>query len=182
MGMYKYVHEIWKKPDKERKREILMQLRRQPVFVRIERPTKLSRARSLGYKAKEGIVLIRVRVPKGGRTRPAPSGGRKPKKAGLTRFSAGKPKQVVAEERVQRKFPNLEVLNSYELIEDGKHKWFEIILLDPVHPAILSDKNYSWIITQKRRANRGLTSAGKKSRGLKKKGIGAEKVRGKNKV
>ena len=118
-----------------------------------------------------------MRIKKGGRNRPAPSGGRRPKTAGLKRFSTGKSKQSIAEERVQRKYPNLEVLNSYEVIEDGKHKWFEVIMLDPHHPSIVNDKDYNWIVGQKRRVHRGLTSAGKKSRGLRRKGKGAEKVR-----
>ena len=179
MGMYKYIRNVWKSPDKDRKRELLIALRKQPVFMKIERPTKLSRARSLGYKAKQGIVMVRVRVPKGGRNRPKPSGGRRPKRAGIKRFSPHKSRQSIAEERVQKKFPNLEVLNSYELVEDGKHKWVEVIMINPTHPAILKDKDYNWIINQRRRVHRGLTSSGKKSRGLRHKGRGAEKVRGK---
>jgi large subunit ribosomal protein L15e len=179
MGMYKYNREVWKSPERDRKRELLIALRKQPVFSRIGKPTKLARARSLGYKAKQGVVLVRVRVPKGGRNRPKPARGRRPKRAGIKRFSPSKSRQSIAEERVQKKFPNLEVLNSYELIEDGKHKWFEVIMIEPTHPAILKDKDYNWIINQRKRVHRGLTSAGKKGRGLRHKGLGAEKVRGK---
>lgn len=73
----------------------------------------------------------------------------------------------------------MEVLNSYWVGEDGKHKWFEIILVDPSHPVIASDPNLNWITkkTHTGRAERGLTSVGKKGRGLKTKGVGSEKIR-----
>ena len=73
------------------------------------------------------------------------------------------------EERIQRKYPNLEVLGSYEVGRDGRHKWFEIILIDPSAPEIKKDKNLKWITSGKnrRRVYRGLTSSGKKGRGLK---------------
>jgi large subunit ribosomal protein L15e len=75
--------------------------------------------------------------------------------------------------------PNIEVLNSYWVGEDGRHKWFEIILVDRAHPVIKADKDINWI-TQKAnrsRAMRSLTSAGKNVRGLHKRGKGAEKAR-----
>ncbi|MDP3987098.1 MAG: 50S ribosomal protein L15e, partial [Nanoarchaeota archaeon] len=70
-----------------------------------------------------------------------------------------------------RKFTNLEVLNSYLLGKDGVYYFYEVILVDPDKPEIKSDKNVSWISKpgNKGRAFRGLTSAGKKSRGLSKK-------------
>ena len=33
---------------------------------RVEKPTKIHRARTLGYKAKQGYVLVRARIRKGG--------------------------------------------------------------------------------------------------------------------
>jgi large subunit ribosomal protein L15e len=52
-------------------------------------------------------------------------------------------------------------------------------MIDPLHPVIKSDKTLSWISEKQhtKRALRGLTSAGRKSRGLMYKGKGAEKVR-----
>ncbi|MHA1999018.1 MAG: 50S ribosomal protein L15e, partial [Promethearchaeota archaeon] len=57
--------------------------------------------------------------------------------------------------------------------------YYEVILVDPFHPVIIADKEINWICStvQKGRVYRGLTSAGKKARGLRNKGIGAEKVR-----
>lgn len=152
--------------------------RAEEVVKRLERPTNPKRAHSLGYKAKQGFVVARVRVPKGGRKTQKPAGGRKPSSLGRF-FTPGKSKQWIAEERVADKFPNLEVLNSYFVGEDGISKWFEVILVDKNHPAILSDKKIRWIAEKqhKGRVYRGLTSAGRKGRGLRHKGKGSEKLR-----
>ena len=139
--------------------------RRQPVIKRLDRPTRPSRARSLGYKAKQGFVMARVRIKKGGRRRPSPRKGRKPRSLGVF-YNPKMRKQAIAEKRAARKFPNTEVLNSYKVGEDGKYHYFEVILVDISHPVIKSDNSISWITTQRRRAFRGLTSAGKKGRGL----------------
>ncbi|RLF77856.1 50S ribosomal protein L15e [Palaeococcus sp. (in: euryarchaeotes)] len=183
MGMYKYIREAWKAPKKSyvgRLNKIRMiKWRREPGVIRIERPTRLDRARNLGYQAKQGYVIVRVKVRRGGRKRPRWKGGRKPSKMGMVRYSPKKSLQWIAEEKAARKFPNLEVLNSYWVGEDGMYKWFEVIMVDPHHPVIKSDPKIAWIAgkAHKGRVFRGLTSAGKKSRGLRNKGKGAEKIR-----
>jgi len=180
---YKYIAEAWKKPEASFVKEIMKQRaiewRRQPTIVRVERPTRLDRARKLGYKAKQGFVVVRVRVRRGWLKRPRPKAGRRPKRMGVTKRKLAKSLRLVAEERAARKFPNLEVLNSYWVWEDGRYKWYEIIMVDPNHPVIQSDENINWICEKvhKGRVFRGLTSAGKKMRGLRHKGRGAEKVR-----
>ncbi|MFP4523348.1 MAG: 50S ribosomal protein L15e [Candidatus Nanoarchaeia archaeon] len=179
MGMYKYIREAYKNPRKnlgDDYKEFLIQLRREPVTTRIARPTRLDRARSLGYKAKQGIIVVRRRTSRGGHTRPDIKAGRRPK-ANSQRKVVGKSYQQIAEERVAQMYVNCEVLNSYLVAEDGKNKWFEIILVDKTHPVILKDNKRNWISLQNGRAFRGLTSAGKKSRGLYNKGKGAEKIR-----
>ena len=178
--MYKQL-EVWRKPEEklgEIYKERLVKWRSEEAVTRIERPTRLDRAHSLGYKAKQGIIVARVRVKGGGRKRVKPAGGRKPSKAGRF-FTAKKSVQWIAEERVARKFPNLEVLNSYWVGEDGVNHWYEVVLVDKHHPAIKSDKELRWIAQPQHqgRVHRGLTSAGKKSRGLLHKGKGAEKLR-----
>ena len=77
----------------------------------------------------------------------------------------------IAEQRTQRKFKNLEILNSYVLAKDGKYYFFEVILVDPDKPEIKKDKKMKWLANKKnrKRAARGLTSAAKKSRGLRNK-------------
>ena len=180
---YKYMAEAWKRPEASFVKEIMKQRaiewRRQPTIVRVERPTRLDRARKLGYKAKQGFVVVRVRVRRGWLKRPRPKAGRRPKRMGVTKIKLAKSLRLVAEERAARKFPNLEALNSYWVWEDGRYKWYEIIMLDPHHPVIQSDENINWICESVHRGRvfRGLTSAGKKMRGLHHKGRGAEKVR-----
>lgn len=169
MVIHKYLRKLWKRPKEniERYREMMREWRKDPVVKRIERPTRLDRARALGYKAKQGFVVARVRVKKGGRKRPKPSGGRRPKRAGIKHFTPSKGLQWIAEEKAARKFPNLEVLNSYWVGDDGVYKYYEVILVDPNHPVIKSDPKISWIANQRGRVFRGLTSAGKKARGLR---------------
>lgn len=147
--------------------------------MRVEHPTRLARARALGYRAKQGVVVVRARVRKGGRRKVRPSRGRRPKRMGVSKIVPKKNIQLIAEERVARKYPNLEVLNSYPLGSDGTRKYFEVILLDPNHPAIRSDPQLGWIAdeAQRGRVYRGLTRAGRKARGLMRKGKGAERIR-----
>lgn len=155
--MLKHMANPWKSPENLGiQRQRLIEWRRQETVTRIERPTRLGRARSLGYKAKQGFCIARVRIKKGGRKRPKPMGGRVPKKAGRF-FTLGKSKQRTGEEKVARRFPNMEVLASYYVGEDGNYKWYEAILVDRDHPAIRNDRKISWIIRQRGRAFRGIT-------------------------
>jgi large subunit ribosomal protein L15e len=180
---YKYFAEAWSKPEesfvKELMRQRLIEWRGQPAVIRVERPLRLDRARKLGYKAKQGFVVVRSRVRRGGRKKPRPTSGRRQKRMGVAKLKPAKSLQLIAEERAARKFPNLEVLNSYWVWEDGLSKWFEVIMVDPNHPVIRADKNINWISknAQHGRVFRGLTSAGKEVRGLHHKGRGAEKSR-----
>lgn len=180
-SMYGYIRSAWKRPVESYVGELmwvrLQQWRREGSVVRIHRPTRLDRARSLGYKAKQGFIVVRVRVRRGGRRKPRFKKGRRTAHMGMKRITPKKSLRWIAEERAARKYPNMEVLNSYWVGEDGRYKWFEVILVDRSHPAILNDRNISWISRQKGRVFRGLTSAGKRSRGLRKKGKGAEKIR-----
>ena len=76
--------------------------------------------------------------------------------------------QSVAEERVGRHCGSLRVLNSYWVGEDSTYKYFEVILVDPNHNAVRNNPKLQWITApvQKHREMRGLTSAGKRSRGV----------------
>jgi len=180
---YKYIAEEWAKPEKsfveELMRQRLIEWRKQNTVTRIERPTRLDKARKLGYKAKQGFVVARTRVRRGNMRKIRPKAGRRPKRMGVKKFKPAKSLRLIGEERTARKFPNLEVLNSYWVGEDGRSKWFEVILVDPSSPSIRSDKDINWITEpqHKRRVFRSLTRAGKKIRSLRHKGKGAEKVR-----
>lgn len=161
---------FWRSDEqKELLKQKMISWRKEPVIARIDKPSRLDRARSLGYKAKQGFAVARIRIGKGSSKREKPSGGRKPAHAGMTKITPTQNLQHIAEMRCARKFPNLEALNSYYVGEDGRSKWFEVILVDPMHPCIRSDKKISWICTPANRGRvfRGLTSAGKRSRGSK---------------
>lgn len=181
MGYLKYVKEAWKKPrvtQGDAFKQRLVEWRKELAVTRVVKPTRIDRARSLGYKSKQGFVIARVRVIKGGKRNPRIMKGRDGGNLS-TKITQSKNYRWICEERAQKRFPNLEVLNSYWVGQDEKYYWYEVIMLDPYHPQIISDKDTSWVVSNKhtRRAMRGLTSAGKKSRGLRSKGLGAEKVR-----
>jgi large subunit ribosomal protein L15e len=139
-------------------------------ITRVDKPLRLDRARNLGYKAKKGFVIIRVKFKRGGHTRPRPNKGRRGKRM-HTRKNLKMSYQWIAEQRAERKFTNLRTLNSYLIGKDGVHYFFEVIMIDPKRPEIQNDKTLNWICNSqnKDRAVRGLTSAGKKSRGLRNK-------------
>ena len=184
MGVAKHMQTTWNRakatiPAKAR-RERMAGWRREGVFQRIQRPTRIDAARRVGYKAKQGIVMVRTRVRRGGLRKSKIHMKRKPSNAGIKKITMAKSIQRIAEERVSRRYPNLEVLNSYWVGEDGKNKFYEVIMVDPHHPAIKADKQLGWISSgssHSGRAFRGKTSAGKKGRGLFNKGKGAEKLR-----
>jgi large subunit ribosomal protein L15e len=179
-SMYHYVAALWKKPYEGEMLQLMkarfIRWRRGPSIVRVETPTRLDRARSLGYKAKQGFVVVRVRVRKGGMRKERPNKGRRPKRMGVYGYAPEKSIQLIAEERAARKYPNLEVLGSYYVGDDGLYKYYEVVLVDPAHPSIRSDKDINWIAdpSQRGRVFRGKTLAGRRMRGL----IGNRGVRG----
>ncbi|MBS3069564.1 50S ribosomal protein L15e [Candidatus Micrarchaeota archaeon] len=159
MGMYRHVKETFQQEYKERSdlyRARLAKWNKEPSTLRLERPTNLVRARTLGYKAKKGFAVVRVKVGRGSRKRPHPWGGRKPGK-NYAYVSPAKSLQHIAQERVARKFSNMEVLNSYWVGENSTTKFFEVILVDmQIQPMQL----------QRGRAFRGLTHAARKHRNI----------------
>jgi large subunit ribosomal protein L15e len=114
--------------------------RKENAVTRVEKPSRIARARRLGYKAKQGIIVIRMRVGTGGMRKQRPRGGRRPKHLGVTKIKADVSMKQVAERRVLERYPNMKLLGSYFLYKDGMHYWFEIILADPSHPRIAKDK------------------------------------------
>lgn len=165
---YHYIKQIWKKPTRELLHQKMIQWRAGNSAVVVDKPLRLDRARSLGYKAKKGIVVVRIKISRGGRKRSRHTHGRRSVNQTVRKVLKMNYKWV-AEIRAEKKFPNLEVLNSYPIGKDGKYYFYEIIMIDPSKPEIQKDPNYSWIIKDKNRnrAGRGLTSAAKKSRGLR---------------
>ena len=120
----------------------MVQWRREPVNCRIDANASTLHA---ALVTKQGVIMVRTRAPCGLRSKVHMK--RKPSKAGIAKITMAKNTQRIAEERVNRHFPNLEVLNSYWVGQDGKHKYYEIIMLDPAHPAIKSDKDLDGLQT-----------------------------------
>ena len=185
MGVYKYLEELWKKKQTDLMRFILRmrtwEYRQLPALNRCTRPSRPDKARKLGFKKKQGYIIYRVRVRRGGRKRPVRKGiiYGKPKHQGITGLKFARSLRSVAEERAGKKIPNLRVLNSYWVGQDSTYKFFEVIMIDPSHQAIRRDAKINWICrpTQKHRELRGLTSAGKRYRGLRTKGRNDNKNR-----
>ena len=182
-SMYSYIADAWKNPSnsylKELNKERRIAWRREENFVRIDKPTRLDKARNVGYKAKQGYVLVRGRVRKGSFGKRKIKAGRRAKRKGILQITVGKSMQRIAEERAQKRYRNLEVLNSYWVGADGQYEWYEIILVDPSHPVIQADPKINWICNKDHtnRVYRGKTSAGQKGRGMRHTGKGAEKAR-----
>jgi large subunit ribosomal protein L15e len=130
---------MWKSKAGELKSKAIL-WRTEPTIHRIQRPSRLDRARRLGYKAKQGIIVVRARVGRGGMRKQRPVSGRRPKHLGVIHIKQSISMRKVAERRVKEKFPNMEVLGSYYLYKDGNYFWYEVILADPNHPSISKDK------------------------------------------
>lgn len=69
MAAYSYLAEAWKRPDEGIVRALrttrLVQWRRGPSVAKLDHPTRINRARSLGYKAKQGVITARIRIHRG---------------------------------------------------------------------------------------------------------------------
>jgi len=171
-GVSAYLREAWKKPKELADyKGRLIEYRKSNAITRIEKPTRLDKAHALGYKAKTGFVVVRVRLMRGGRKRSRDRKGRRSKRQTI-RKTLMMNYRWVAEIRAENRFKNLVVLNSYPVGKDGKNYFYEVIMVDPTRPEIKADKDINWVcdIKGKGRVVRGLTGAGKKSRGLAAKG------------
>ena len=185
MVAYTFINEIWRKKQSDVMSFLLKirawEYRNLPGIQRIKKPSRPEKARRLGYKSKQGFIIYRVRVRRGDRKRPVPKGNTsgKPKNHGINQLKYSRNKRSMAEEKVGKMCGNLRVLNSYWINEDSTFKFFEVILVDPNHKCIKRDHKINWICfpNSKHRELRGITSAGKKYRGLRRKGHRANKAR-----
>merc|ERR1712165_91775 len=175
MGAYKYMTELYRKKQSDVMRYLLRircwQYRQLAKVHRVPRSTRPDKARRLGYKNKQGFVLFRIAMRRGGRKRPVAKGCPygKPKTSGAVKQQKPvRTLQSIAEERVGRRIASLRVLNSYWVGQDSTYKYYEVIMIDPSHKAIRRDPKINWMCkaVQKHRELRGLTAAGKSSRGL----------------
>ena len=140
MGMYKYVAQTWNRRDKSDflrfQRQIAIKWRREPTVHRVEHPSRPDRARALGYKAKQGYVVARIKISRGGMRQKRPTSGRRAKHMGVLKIKGHFSSQDTAEHRVLEKYPNTELVGSYPVYQDGRFIWYEVIMADVHHPAL----------------------------------------------
>merc|ERR1712048_578023 len=185
MGAYKYLSELANKKQSDVMRFLARlrtwEYRQLPAIHRCTRPSRPDKARKLGYKAKQGLLIYRVRIKRGDRKKRVAKGivYGKPVNQGVNKCKKTRNLRSVAEERIGRKCGGLRVLNSYWVTQDASHKWFEVIMVDPFHKCVRDDPRINWICknTMKHRELRGLTAAGRRARGLRVKGKRASKIR-----
>ncbi|MFT4249854.1 MAG: 50S ribosomal protein L15e [Candidatus Woesearchaeota archaeon] len=175
MAIHKYLRAAWQsQASTEEYKQRMIAWRQEDATVRVDKPLRLDRAHSVGYKAKQGFVVVRQRVLRGGHKRETIRKGRRSAHY-HQRKNLSISYQVIAEGRASDKFSNLEVLNSYFLCKDKRYYWFEVILIDPQHPNIKKEESLANAASKKGRVARGLTRAAKRSRGQRSKGKGHEK-------
>lgn len=185
MGAYKYLEEMWHKKQSDVMRFLARlrtwEFRQLPAIHRASRPSRPDKARKVGYKAKQGYLVYRVRVKRGDRKKRVSKGivYGKPTSAGVNQWKSVRNLRNIAEERIGRKCGGLRVLNSYWVAQDAVHKWYECVMIDPMHKTIRNDPRINWICkpAHKHRELRGVTSAGRKARGLHRRGKSALKAR-----
>ncbi len=142
-SVYKLLNRMWRERPEQLTslmRERLVVWRREKSVVRVEKPLRLDRARSLGYRAKQGYIVLRVRVRRGGFSKPRPRSGRRPKALGVTKHKVNVSMKEEAIQRALKKYPNLKALGAYPLASDSLYKWFEVIAVDPNHPSVKLNK------------------------------------------
>ena len=177
MGLTKYLQLAWKKPDVKVLRARMIEWRKGDSIIKVDKPLRLDRARTLGYKAKKGVTVVRIRIKRGGHKRTRPNKARRTKRLHIRKNLRMNYKEI-AETRVARKYVNMEVLNSYFIGKDGMHYFYEVILIDPSRKEIQSDKELGPLArSPKKRSLRAITSASRKARGLRNSPVKAPKVR-----
>jgi len=177
MGLTKFLREAWKKPDIKVLRARMIEWRKGNAVVKVDKPLRLDRARALGYKAKKGVVVVRIRLKRGGHKRSRPNKARRTKRLHIRKNLRMNYKEI-AETRVARKYTNMEVLNSYLIGKDGIHYFYEVILVDRADKGIQKDKQLGPLVkAPKKRALRAITSTSRKARGLRNSPVKAPKVR-----
>uniref|UniRef100_A0AAQ4QK57 Ribosomal protein L15 n=1 Tax=Gasterosteus aculeatus aculeatus TaxID=481459 RepID=A0AAQ4QK57_GASAC len=123
MGAYRYMQELWRKKQSDVMRFLLRvrcwQYRQLSNLHRAPRPTRPDKARRLGYKAKQGYVVYRVRVRRGGRKRPVPKGATygKPVHHGVNQIKFARSLQSTAELLLGGRGLHLQVLRG----DSGRH-------------------------------------------------------------
>ncbi|KAF8381012.1 hypothetical protein PRIPAC_75400, partial [Pristionchus pacificus] len=113
----------------------MWQYRQLTAVHRVNRPARPEKARHHGLRSKQGFVVYRVRVRRGGRKWPVIKGQTygKPKTHGVNELKNVRSHQGVAEGRVGKRCGAHRVLSSYWIAEDSTYKFYEVVLIDPQH-------------------------------------------------
>ncbi len=115
MGAYKYLTELYTKKQSDVlqfvSRVRCWEYRQLAIIHRASRPSRPDKARRLGYKAKQGYLIYRIRVRKGNRKKPVPKGATygKPVRQGVNHLKYQRGLKSTAEERVGKRCGNLRV-------------------------------------------------------------------------
>eukprot|EP00915_Cephaloidophora_sp_WS-2016_P001161 GHVH01001602.1.p1 GENE.GHVH01001602.1~~GHVH01001602.1.p1 ORF type:complete len:206 (+),score=19.40 GHVH01001602.1:40-657(+) len=186
MGAYRFLEEIYKNKQSDVARFLsrvrTWEYRQLPGVCSVGSPTRPEKARKLGYKAKEGYSVFRCRIRRGDKMRDVSKGicYGKPRNAGVHQQKRAVNHQNEAEQLVGRTLgAAMRILNSYYLTKDGTHKYYEVIAVHPGSQSIRNDPTINWIVAgkHKHREMRGKTSAGRKHRGLRHKGLSSAQLR-----
>ncbi len=144
--MYQQIAKTVQKMAKENSpvlKQRAVEWRRGPTIVRLERPSRLWRARALGYKPKQGVIVVRIKLTRGGMRQKRPTSGRRSKHMGTLKIKGHFSSQDTAERRIGERYPNMSVIGSYPVYEDGKFIWFEVILADGHHPSVANSDSFA---------------------------------------
>lgn len=134
MGAYRYVQELYRKKQSEVMRYLLRirvwQYRQLTKLHRCPRPSRPDKARRLGYRAKQGYVIYRIRIRRGGRKRPVPKGCTygKPKSHGINELKPYRKLQNIAE--VSYKMPSWD-WTTYSTVHDANLSDLLILVMIP---------------------------------------------------
>ncbi|MEN2498760.1 MAG: 60S ribosomal protein L15 [Marteilia pararefringens] len=185
MGAATFQRGLWNQKQSDVMRHLLrlrtFELRQLKPIHRVTKPSVPHRAHALGYKAKQGYVIISVAIRRGTKKVNAKHGIKygKPSNNGIRQKRKSLSLQAMAEQKVGREYQSLRMLGSYWVAQDANSKYYEVIMVDPMHAAIRNDSKINWICdgTSKRREARGKTHATKSSRAIGR-GIGYKQTAG----
>jgi large subunit ribosomal protein L15e len=137
--MYSAINKTWLslvKSGSQVYKQRAISWRRGRTIERMEHPLRLDRARAVGYKAKQGFFVVRIKLSRGGMRQTRPTSGRRPKHMGVLKIKGAFSSQDTAERRVGEKYPNAKVFGSYPVYQDGKYIWYEVVMADTNHPSL----------------------------------------------
>ena len=114
-NMYYYIGQTWRKIFSDKQGDIktrMIQWRKNPTIIKLDKPNRLDKARMLGYKDKQGYVVVNIKVGRGGMRKSRPKSGRRQRHIGTTRIKSSMNMGTISENRVLNKYPNLSLIKN----------------------------------------------------------------------